>query len=179
MELVLFLSNLMVPAVIFSIVFYGILKKIPVFDVFTKGVEKGFRTVLHIAPTLIGLMVAVSTLRSSGVLESITSFLKPFGRRLHFPAELIPMALIRLFSSSAATGFLLDIYKVSGPDSLNGLMASIMMSCTEAAFYTMSIYYLSVRIKKTRWTLPGALFTSFSGIFISILLANMMMKLIL
>lgn len=174
MKLILFLSNLMVPAVIFFIVFYGVLKKIPVFDVFTRGVEKGFKTVLHIAPALIGLMMAVSVLRASGILAYITDFLKPLESILHFPTELIPMIFIRLFSSSAATGFLLDLFKEMGPDSLAGIMASIIMSCTEAAFYTMSIYYLSVHIKKTRWTLPGALFASLAGVIASVVLANMM-----
>ena len=174
MRLILFLSDLMVPAVIFAIVFYGLLKKIPVFDVFTRGVEKGFQTVLHIAPTLIGLMMAVGALRASGILEYITKLLEPVGNAFHFPAELVPMAFIRLFSSSAAISFLLDLYKEVGPDSLTGIMASIMMSCTEAAFYTMSIYYLAVRVKKTRWTLPGALFASLAGIIASIILANAM-----
>lgn len=172
MKFILFLSDLMVPAIIFSIVFYGILKKIPVFDVFTRGVEKGFKTVFHIAPSLIGLMVAVAALRSCGVLEYVTNFFEPFEKFLHFPSELIPMVFIRLFSTSAATGFLLDLLKEMGPDSLTGIMASIIMSCTEAAFYTMSIYYLSVHIKKTRWTLPGALFASLAGVIASVLLTN-------
>ena len=170
MKFMLFLSDLMVLAVMFSIVFYGLLKKISVFDVFTRGVEKGFQTVLHIAPTLIGLMMAVAALRASGVLEYLTTLLQPLETVLHFPMELVPMIFIRLFSSSAATGFLLDIFKELGPDSHTGLLASIIMSCTEAAFYTMSIYYLSIRVKKTRWTLPGALFASFAGIIASVIL---------
>lgn len=170
MKFILFLSDLMVPAVIFSIVFYGLLKKIPVFDAFTRGVEKGFQTVLHVAPTLIGLMMAVAALRASGVLEYLTTLLKPMEAILPFPMELVPMIFIRLFSSSAATSFLLDLFKELGPDSPTGLMASIIMSCTEAAFYTMSIYYLSIHIKKTRWTLPGALFASFAGVVASVIL---------
>ena len=170
MKFILFFSDLMIPAIIFSIVFYGLLKKIPVFDVFTSGVEKGFRTVLHIAPTLIGLMMAVAALRASGVLEYLTASLKPLGAVLHFPMELVPMIFIRLFSSSAAISFLLYLFKELGPDSTTGMMASIIMSCTEAAFYTMSIYYLSIDIKKTRWTLPGALLASFAGIISSALL---------
>lgn len=170
MKFLLFLSNLMVPAVMFSIVFYGLLKKIPVFDVFIRGVEKGFRTVFHIAPTLIGLMIAVAALRASGVLEYMIALLKPLENLFHFPMELIPMIFIRLFSSSAATGFLLDIFKELGPDSPVGLMASIIMSCTEAAFYTMSIYYMSIHVKKTRWTLPGALLASFAGVIASAVL---------
>ena len=172
MQFLIFLSDFMVPAVIFAIVFYGFLKKIPVFDVFTRGVKKGFSTVFYIAPSLIGLMSAVSALRGSGILDHLEKLLKPLACLLRFPAELIPLTFIRLFSSSAATGFLLDIYKELGPDSVTGLMASILMSCTEAAFYTMSISYQSVHIKKTRWTLPGALFASIAGVIASVILAK-------
>jgi spore maturation protein B len=170
MKCLLFFSDLIIPVLIFSIVLYGLLKKVPVFDVFTRGVEKGFRTVFQIAPTLIGLMVAVAALRGSGLLDFLISFFKPLGKLLHFPTELLPLIFIRLFSSSAATSFLLDIFKEMGPDSTTGRMASILLSCTEAAFYTMSVYYVSIHIKKTRWTLPGALFASFAGIIASILL---------
>ena len=67
-------------------------------------------------------------------------------------------------------GFL-DIFKELGPDSFTGFTASIILSCTEAAFYTMSIYFTSIHIKKTRWTLPGALFSSFTGILASFILS--------
>lgn len=174
MKILLFVSDLIIPAVIFSIVFYGLLKKVPVFDVFIRGVLKGFRTVLQIAPTLIGLIVAVSALRASGFLTWLTHFLKSVFHGTFFPAELIPMIFVRLFSSSAATTFLLDLFREYGPDSFIGIMASIIMSCTEAAFYTMSIYFLSIGIKKTRWTLPGALFASFVGILVSIFLTNLL-----
>ncbi|MCI5596824.1 MAG: spore maturation protein, partial [Lachnospiraceae bacterium] len=76
MNILFFVSDLIIPAVIFSIVFYGLLKKVPVFDVFIRGVLKGFRTVLQIGPTLIGLIVAVSALRASGFLTWLTHFLK-------------------------------------------------------------------------------------------------------
>ena len=140
MNILFFVSDLIIPAVIFSIVFYGLLKKVPVFDVFIRGVLKGFRTVLQIAPTLIGLIVAVSALRASGFLTWLTHFLKSVFHGTFFPAELIPMIFIRLFSSSAATTFLLDLFREYGPDSFIGIMASIILSCTEAAFYTACVW---------------------------------------
>ena len=170
MDFLIFLSDLMIPAVIFFIIFYGLKKRLPVFDLFTKGTERGFLTVLHSAPTLIGLFMAVSALRASGILSFIETMFSPFEQQFHFPAKLIPLTIIRLFSTSAATGFLLDIFKEMGPDSFAGLTASLLMSCTEAVFYTMSIYFTSIHIKKTRWTLPGALLSSFAGVFVSILL---------
>lgn len=176
MKFLLFLSDLMIPAVIFFIILHGISKKLPVFDLFTQGTERGFRTVLHTAPTLIGLMTAVSAFRASGFLDFIETIFLPLESLLHFPAKLVPLTFVRLFSTSAATGFLLDIFKEMGPDSLAGLTGSLLMSCTEAAFYTMSIYYTSVHIKKTRWTLPGALLASLAGIVTSALLARCLLS---
>jgi spore maturation protein B len=154
------------------IVAYGLLRYQRVYEDFLDGAKKGVRTVVEIMPTLIGLMVAVGILRASGFLDFLSDLL---GRVLsfgHFPAELVPLALVKLFSSSAATGLLLDLYKQHGTDSMIGLAASIMLSSTETVFYTMSIYFMSVKVKKTRYTLAGALLASLAGILASIFLAG-------
>jgi len=175
MNFLLYLSDFIIPFVIFILIFSGVIKKLPVFDLFTQGTERGFRTVLKTAPALIGLLSAVSAFRSSGILSFLESLFQPLEQTLSFPARLIPLSLIRLFSTSAATGFLLDIFKETGPDSFIGFTASIIMSCTEAAFYTMSIYYASVHIEKTRWTLPGAILSSLAGIATSLLLSYILL----
>ena len=79
--------------------------------------------------------------------------------------------LMPTFSSSAATGLLLDIYKEFGTDSRNGMIASISMACTETIFYTMSVYFMSAKVKKTRYTLAGALIATFAGLAASVWLA--------
>ena len=79
-----------------------------------------------------------------------------------------------MFSSSAATGLALDIFKEYGTDSYLGRVASILMSCTETIFYTMSVYFMTARVKKTRHTLAGALLATAGGIAASIVLAGMM-----
>jgi len=168
MKFILFFSNFMIPFAIFMIILSGMVKKLPVFDLFTSGTERGFQTVLKMAPVLIGLMSAVSALRASGILHLLEKGFFPLEKLLFFPARLIPLIVVRLFSTSAATGFLLDIFSEYGPDSFAGFTGSVIMSCTEAAFYTMSIYFAFVHIKKTRWTLPGAIFSTFMGIATSI-----------
>ena len=85
----------------------------------------------------------------------------------------MPLAVVKMFSSSAATGLLLDIYKEHGCDSYLGMAASVMLSSTETIFYTMSVYFLSVKVKKTRFTLAGALVATVAGIAASICLAHM------
>lgn len=172
MNSLLFFSECIIPLTIFLIILSGILKKLPVFDLFTSGTERGFKTVLKTAPTLIGLMSAVSALRASGLLDYMETLFLPFEKAFSFPCKLIPLLFVRLFSTSAATGFLLDIFKETGPDSYIGFTASIIMSCTEAAFYTMSIYFTAIHIKKTRWTLPGAILSSLMGILSCFLLSH-------
>lgn len=172
MKLLLFLSNTIIPLLIFYIVVTGLLKKQNVYEEFIHGAQDGFHTVIKIMPTLIGLMVAVGVLRASGLLDAISSFLgNIIGNRL-IPSEIIPVFVVRLFSNSAATGLALDIFKEYGTDSVIGKMVSIMLSSTETVFYTMSIYFMSVKVKKTRWTLPGALLAAIAGTVASVILAN-------
>ncbi|WP_313130032.1 spore maturation protein [Anaerocolumna sp.] len=174
MRFLLYISDYMIPFVIFYIVGFGLLMKVPVFSEFTKGAEDGFKVVLNILPTLIGLMVAIGILRSSGTLNLLSTLLKPLTQILHFPSELVPLVTVKLFSSSAATSLVLDIFKEYGPDSYLGRLTSIIMSCTETVFYTMSIYFMTAGVKKTRYTLVGALFATFVGIIASTVITNIL-----
>ena len=124
-------SNIIIPVIIFYIVAYGMASKTNVYEDFIKGAKDGFQTVIQIMPTLIGLMVAVGILRASGFLDFIAGIFSGVAGRLGFSSELVPLILIKMFSSSAATGLVLDIFKNHGPDSLLGMTTSIMMSCTE------------------------------------------------
>lgn len=172
MSFLLYISNLIVPAIILGIVTYGILMKVNVYDEFIKGAKKGFGTVIQIMPTLIGLMVAVGVLRASGFLDFLAKMIGKVTSYIGFPSQLVPLAIVRMFSSSAATGLVIDLFKEYGTDSRIGLIASIMMSCTETIFYTMSVYFMTAKIKKTRYTLPGALVATLAGIMASVWLAS-------
>jgi spore maturation protein B len=162
------------PLIIFIIVVYGMLTKTDVYDNFVEGAKDGMKTVVGILPTLIGLMVAVGILRASGFLDFLSRLLGMFTVKIGFPSELVPLVIVRMFSSSAATGLALDLFKQFGTDSFIGLATSIILSCTETIFYTMSVYFLAAKVKKTRWTLTGALIATFVGIVISVILARAM-----
>ena len=164
MQLLVYISNYIVPFLILSIIVYGLSAKVNVYETFIKGAKSGFFTVVRIMPTLIGLMAAVGILRASGLLENFTG-------RIGFPGELVPLTIVKMFSSSAATGLLLDIFKQFGTDSRLGMIASISLSCTETIFYTMSVYFMTAGIKKSRYTLAGALIATFAGLAASVLLA--------
>lgn len=173
MNFLLYLSNFIIPFVILYIVGYGLLQKTNVYDEFIKGAEDGFQVVKGIMPTLIGLMVAIGMLRASGTLDLLSNVLKPVVDRLHFPSELVPVVVVKMFSSSAATSLLLDVYKNYGPDSYLGRLASILMSCSETIFYTLSIYFMTAKVKKTRYTLAGALVATLAGVGASVWLMGL------
>lgn len=174
MRLLLQISDLIIPMMIMGIVWYGLRKKVDVYQSFIKGANDGFHTVMGVMPTLIGLMTAVGILRASGFMEFVGNLLGEITGRIGFPGELMPLTIVKMFSSSAATGLLLDLYKEFGTDSYIGKVASISMSCTETIFYTMSVYFLSAKVTKTRYTLTGALIATFAGLAASVVLAGMM-----
>lgn len=175
MKFFLYLTDMIIPIVIFGIVCYGCLMKVDVYDTFIKGAKSGFFTVIKIMPTLIGLMVAVGVLRASGFLDFLSEIIGSFSKYIGFPGELVPLTIVKMFSSSAATGLLLDVYKEYGTDSFIGLVASISMSCTETIFYTMSVYFITAKVTKTRYTLTGALLATFAGLVASVVLAGLML----
>lgn len=170
MKILLYLSEFIIPLLVFYIVGFGLLHKNKVYEDFIDGAKDGLRTVVSILPTLIGLMVGVRVLRESGLLEAIGGIIGKVTEPIGLPSALVPVIIVRLFSSSAATGLCLDIFRLYGADSYAGFMVSIMMSCTETVFYTMSVYFMAAKVTKTRWTLAGALMASFAGIAASVVI---------
>lgn len=168
MKLLMYITDFMVPAILLLVITYGVLEKVKVYDEFVVGAEKGFFTVIKILPTLVGLMIGVGVLRASGFLELLASVLGKITDKIGFPSQLVPVAIVRMFSSSAATGLVIDLFKEYGTDSRIGLIASVMMSCTETIFYTMSVYFMVVKVKKTRHTLTGAMLATLAGIAASV-----------
>lgn len=169
MNLFLFISDMIIPMTIFGIVCYGVMAKVEVYDVFIKGAKSGFFTVIKIMPTLVALMIAVGILRASGFLEMLSELLGKVTQYIGFPGELVPLTVVKMFSSSAATGLLLDLYKEFGTDSYIGRIASISMACTETIFYTMSVYFMTAKVSKTRYTLAGAMLATMGGLVASVL----------
>ncbi|MBQ2879597.1 MAG: spore maturation protein [Anaerotignum sp.] len=172
MSFLLTVSDFIIPVTILFIVVFGCLQKVDIYEVFLEGAKDGLRTVVDILPTLIGLVMAVEVVRAGGLLDLMVEWFRPVAEKIGFPAELAPLSIIRLVSSSAATGLLTDIFQTYGPDSYIGRVASVMMSCTETVFYTMSLYFLSVGIRRTRWTLPCALLANLVGMMAAVWLVE-------
>lgn len=167
-----FISAAILPAMILLMLVYGVIKKVHVYDTFVDGAKDGLKVVIDILPTLIGLIVAVGVLRASSFFDLLGAFFQPFLERLNMAAEVFTLSIIKMFSSSASTGLLIDIFKNYGPDSFSGTFSSLMLSSTETIFYTMSVYFLTARVTKTRWTLAGALVATAAGIAASFVLTG-------
>ena len=172
MNFISYVSVAIIPFFVFYIVGIGLSKKRPVYEDFLEGAKSGLKTVVEIMPTLIGLMIAVGILRASGFLDFVSGGISFILSVFDFPSDLLPIALVKMFSSSAATSLLIDLYKKHGADSTVGIMASILLSSTETIFYTVSIYFMSVRVKKTGYTIAGALFATLAGLVASILIGS-------
>lgn len=172
MKLLIIISNLIMPFALLSIILYGYKKKIDIYETFIEGALEGAKIIFKIFPTLVGLMTAVGILSTSGALNSFGKLFRPMARLFGFPQEAVPLIFMRLISSSASTGLLLDIFKKYGPDSFIGKLVSIMMYCTETIFYTISVYFMNVKIKKIRYTLKGALIANLIGVIASFFIAK-------
>jgi spore maturation protein B len=168
MRMFMAISDLIIPLTFAIILLYGMSKNVKLFDSFIEGAKDGLPTILQILPTLVGLMVAVGILRASGALDILSSILSPLAKLIGYPVEAIPITFMRLVSSSASISILIDIFKTHGADSFIGRFVSVMMSSTETVFYTMSIYFMSVKIIKTRYTLGVALLSNLAGIIASL-----------
>ena len=174
MQVVTFLSNLAMPAVILLIVFYGLKSKTKVFDLFLDGAKEGLELTISIFPTLIGLFVAIGALRTSGIIDMITNVISPLLNIIHFPSELMPLAILRPISGSSSIAVATDIMQKFGVDSLIGKMASVIMGSTETTIYTIAIYTSCIKVKKTRNVLVAALIADIVGMLVSVAICSVL-----
>lgn len=157
------------PAFACIVVVFGIVKKVPVFDIFLKGVKEGVLILYNIAPTIIGLVFAVDLLQSSGAVDAICSLIEPVAQWLGFPKEIVPMALLRPVSGSGSTALLTSLYKECGPDSFAGRVASVLAGSSETTFYAIAMYYGSIKVNNTRHTLLAAIMADTTALIASII----------
>ena len=140
-----------------AIVCFGLIKRVPVFDCFIQGAREGAGVLFQIAPTIIGLVFAVSLLRSSGAVDAICKFVQPAADFLGFPKEVVPMAMLRPVSGSGSSALLISVYEQCGPDSFAGRVASVIAGSSETTFYAVAMYYGSIGIRNVRHTLVAAI----------------------
>lgn len=172
MNLAHHLSNWIFLAFIAGIPLYAAIKKINVFDAFISGAKQGFETSLGIIPYLIGMMVGIGMLRASGFFECMDKILAPVLSRLGMPSELLPLALIRPFSGTAATGLMADLIHSQGGDSWISKTAATMMGSTETTFYVIAVYFGAAGIKQVRHAVAAGLMADLAGIIASVVICR-------
>lgn len=172
MSILNYISTIAMPVIILIIILYGFIEKNKVFDIFLEGAKEGVQIVFNLIPTLIGLFVAVGALRNSGILEAIINIILPILEKVNFPKEIMPLAILRPISGSAAMAVATDIMKNYGVDSKIGKIASVIMGSTETTIYTIAVYTSVVKIKKTRGVLIAALIGDVVGMAVSVWVCN-------
>lgn len=174
MNLINHISVIAIPMILLVIIGYSTVEKKKVFDDFLEGAVEGLEIVKNIFPTLIGIFLAVGCLRSSGIIDVLIKIISPITNYFNFPSEIIPLALLRPISGSAAMGIAVDILNNNGVDSTIGMIASTIMGATETTFYTIAIYTSCVGIKKMRFVLIPALAADVVGIVTSVIICNIL-----
>ncbi|MEE1318348.1 MAG: spore maturation protein [Ruminococcus sp.] len=151
------------------VIVFGLIKRVPVFDIFLRGAKEGIMLLYSIAPTIMGLVFAVDLLRSSGAIDAICSFIAPASEFLGFPKEIVPMVLLRPVSGSGSTALLTSLFEDCGPDSFAGRVASVLAGSSETTFYAIAMYYGCIKVKKTRHTIFAAIMADLTAAIMSVI----------
>lgn len=173
MAIVQAISAMAVPVMFFTIVLFGVIRRIDVFDNFMIGAKEGLEVYIKIIPALIGLLVGINMFQASGAMDIIIWMVKPVTSFLNIPSEVVPLALMRPISGSGSLAIVSDLIHKFGPDSFVGRITSVMMGSTETTFYTLTIYFGATCVTKTRYTLKAALLGDLATIMISVMICRM------
>ena len=168
------LSNGIILFIFLIIVSGALYKKINIFDAFVEGAKGGFDTAIRIIPFLVGILVAISMLRTSGTFDAVILGMKNlfamFGADTRF-VDGLPTALIKPLSGSGARGMMIDTMTTFGPDSFPGRLSCILQGSSDTTFYVVAVYFGAVSIRNTRYAIPAMLLADFVGVITSIILA--------
>jgi spore maturation protein B len=164
-----------VPFLLACFPLYGWLRGVRVYEQFCEGAKEAFGTAQRIIPFLVAMLVAIRLLREAGVIQLITSALQPVLSWIGFPADLLPLALMRPLSGSASQGIFVDLVKTHGGDSLIAKMAATIYGSTETTFYVLAVYFGSVGIRKTRHAVVTGLTADVVATFTAIAVCRWML----
>ena len=167
------LSKLIIPLFILIIIFYGLVKKIDIYDSFLKGAKEGLITCFNIFPSILAMVFAINIFLNSNILPSIFSFLTPLLSNFKLPIDIIPMAILRPISGTASLSIMNDIFIKYGPDSFAGILASTIQGSTDTTIYVIALYYSSIKVTKIRHTLLNGLFADLVGIITSFIIVSL------
>lgn len=161
-------SAAVIPIVLLVPFFAAVVKKVRVYEVFVEGAKGGFTTAVQIIPYLVAMLVSIGIFRASGAMGKLVNVIQPFADIFHFPAEVIPMAMMRSLSGSGAQAMMTELITTHGADSLIGNMSSVLMGSTETTMYVLAVYFGSVSIVNGRHALPVGLLADFTSFVVGV-----------
>ena len=167
-----FFSKIVIPFFVVFVIFYGLKKKVMIYDTFLEGAKEGLVTVFNIFPSIIAMVFAINIFLNSHLLETLLGVFEPVFLKVGIPLNILPMALVRPISGTASLAVLNDIFANFGPDSYAGRLASTLQGCTDTTIYVLALYFGSVKIKKTRYALSTGLFADLIGILASLVIVS-------
>lgn len=162
------------PLIIVTILTVAIIKKIPIYEVFTDGAKDGFNVAIKILPYLVAIMVSISMFRASGAIEMLSSAMSGILVKLNLPPDVLPVILVRPLSGSAALGLFSDIATTAGAASYSTKLAAVMVGSSETTFYVLSVYFGSVGITKFRYALWVGIMADIIAAVMSIIVCSRM-----
>lgn len=168
------ISNLIIPLMVLFIIIYGIKKKVNIYDEFLTGSTESFGMILKIFPCLLAMILGINIFLKSGLLNIITNILKPFFDLIKIPIQVFPMMIMRPISGTSSLAILNNLFETFGPDSIIGILGSIIQGSTDTTFYVITLYFGSIGIKKIRYALWAGLFADLIGITASIIITNIL-----
>lgn len=168
------IGAVMLPLAVGAILVFGYIKDVDVFDCFVEGAKAGLKSTVKILPTLIGLIVAVTMVRASGLLDAISNVLSPLASAIGISPDIIPLALLRPVSGGGSTAFARDLMVSHGPDSPNGMLASVLATSTETTFYAIAVYFGATSYKKLYYTVPAGLMGDLASFIFAVLTVRFM-----
>ncbi|MEY2601049.1 MAG: hypothetical protein QOJ36_368 [Verrucomicrobiota bacterium] len=166
------LSILAIPFLLSFFPVYAAARGIKVYDEFVEGAKEAFNVILRIIPFLVTMLVAIGMFKGAGGIDLLTKLLSPILTPLHFPPDLVPLALMRPLSGSATLALLTDVVHRLGPDNIISLMAATIYGSTETTFYVAAVYFGSVGIKQTRHAIPAGLLADLTGVIASVIICR-------
>lgn len=176
MSIISSISLWLIPIIIGFILIYGTIKKVPTYETFVEGGKEGIKIAFSIIPFLVGMLVAISIFRASGALEFFVGLIRPALEAIGVPAEIVPLAIIRPISGTAALGMTSDIIATYGPDSFMGRLASTLQGSTDTTFYVLTVYFGAVGIKKMGDALKVGLWADLLGIIAAVTVVTLMFR---
>jgi spore maturation protein B len=162
------LSYFIIPLIVVGFPLYGLYKRVPVYESFVEGAREGFQVAVRIIPYLVAILFAIAMFRASGAMDALTRVLEPVLGLIGFPAEVLPMAIIRPLTGSGSAGLVVDMVNRYGEDSIFVKMAAVMFGSTETTFYVIAVYFGAVNIKKTRHAVPAGLTADVAAMIIAV-----------